>query len=424
MNEEFLHFVWKHQLFQKHKLIGDNGERIEIISTGTHNFDSGPDFFNVRLKINNITWAGNVEIHVNSNDWYKHKHHENESFDNVILHVVQNHNGEVRNSKGKRIPTAELKFENSIVEKSEELKKSEDWIQCEKHIHKINSFIFESWISRLTVERLERKTKEILEELEKNNSNWEETFYHQLGRNFGLKTNSLPFGLLVKNTPLRIAGKHKNDLFQLEALFFGNSGLLEKNIVSDTYYQNLKKEYRFLQKKYKLNPLKASLWKFMRLRPVNFPTIRIAQFAAFIYKSTHMFSKLLHLDSYEEVTSLFNVQASEYWNTHYTFGNETPKTIKKIGKSSINLIFINTLIPFLFAYGVFHKLDHFKEKGINFLHLIPKENNSLIRKWNDLGIDSKNAFMTQGLIELKNNYCSKMKCLYCQLGIKFITNNF
>ncbi|MFO7829170.1 MAG: DUF2851 family protein [Bacteroidales bacterium] len=421
MKEEFLHYLWKYKLFDCSHLKTTRNENIEIINPGSHNFDSGPDFFNAKIKIGGTIWAGNVEIHQKSSDWYNHQHHKDKAYDNVILQVVYNHDKEVYLTNKSHVPTLEIKFDPVLFQNYEKLLKSESWIPCEKDIHTVPDFLIRKWLEALTVERLEEKANRVKNQLKQTNNNWEETFYCQLARNFGFKLNAEPFELLAKSLPLKYLAKHKNNLVQIEALLFGQAGFLNDND-GDEYYTKLKNEYQFLSKKFKLNPIEKHLWKFLRSRPGNFPTIRIAQFAMLIYQSKGLFSQILETQESKKLGALLLVKPSEYWENHYHFNKKSVKKAKPIGPSAINILLINTIVPFLFVYGKYVDNHRFCNRAIDLLTSIKAEKNAIIAKWEQLGIESENAFDTQALIQLKNNYCNFKKCLNCQIG-NFIIKN-
>jgi hypothetical protein len=404
-------------LFNVSKLYCCSGDIIEIINSGIHNTDSGPDFFNAQLKIGKTTWAGNIEIHLKSSDWIKHKHQLDKVYDNVILHVVYQNDKPIYDTNGSLIPTLELKglIDDKLWLRYENLIKSKDWIPCGKQIKKVDNFIILTWLNRLAIERLERKSDEIKETLKNNKNNFEETFYQYLFKYFGLGVNALPFELLAKNTPLKIIEKH-NSILLIEALFYGQAGFLEKNIKSE-YYQTIKKEYHFLKTKFNLKPIDNSLWKLLRLRPSNFPTIRISQLANLLCNNSRLFSKIIEAKTAKEVQKYFNINASKYWNNHYQFGNESKTSnIKNLGINTINSIIINVIIPFTFVYGKVKSDEKLIDKSLAMLGNITSESNSIINNWKEIGFKSENAMHSQSLIELKKNYCSKKKCLNCSIG--------
>lgn len=422
MKEDFLQFIWRHGLYLKDKLVTTEGQPVEIISAGQPNTDSGPDFFNAKIRIEDTTWAGNIEIHQKSSHWYQHRHETDPAYDNVILHVVELYDKPVK-VKNHELPTLVLRYPDKIQKNYEILLKSKHWIACENKLSEIDPFILRFWFSSLMIERLESKTGEILKILEQNHNNWNETFYQLLARNFGMKTNALPFELLAKSLPLNILSKHKNDLFQTEALLFGQSGLLNETLLGDDYYLALRKEYSFLYKKYGLSGIESHLWKFMRLRPINFPTVRIAQLAMLIHHSTALFSHILDTEKPDELRKLFDVTASEYWNSHYRF-NKTSEEVrpKALGKTAFNNLVINTIVPMIFVWGDQHLDQSMKDRALLLLEKLDPEENQIIRKWSESGVESRTAFETQALLQLKNNYCDKKNCLNCQLGAKIITS--
>ncbi len=422
MKEDFLHYIWKYKLIDASKLLTHTEEVIEVINFGIHNTDAGPDFFNGKVRIGETTWVGNIELHINSSDWLKHKHQDDRAYDNVILHVVYNNDKDLLDKDGNNIPTLELKglINQELVKKHDDLVcQSGSEIACGVQIKTVDEFTIQSWINRLAIERLERKSDEIKQTLQQNRNNWEETFYQYLFKYFGLKVNALPFELLAKNSPLKVIEKH-HDLFSIEALLFGQAGYLEED-VEDEYFQKLKKEYYFLKSKFDLTPLEKSVWKFLRLRPSNFPTLRISQLANLLNKETRLFSKVIEAESVKEIQELFMVEASEYWNSHYQFGKlvEEDKK-KKVGIDTINSIIINVIVPFTFVYGKQNQKVELIDKSLGLLESINAENNSIIKNWNELGIKTSNAMQTQSLLELKNNYCSKKNCLNCSIGNKIL----
>ncbi|MFV0391515.1 MAG: DUF2851 family protein [Paludibacteraceae bacterium] len=418
MKESILHFVWQFKLFSMRELKTTDGHGVDVIDVGRPNIDSGPDFFNAKLKIDGTIWAGNIEIHNQSSDWKKHKHHEDKAYDNVILHVVNKADKEIRRTNGALIPQMELTVPEYIVRNYDELFSVKKWIQCEEKINTFPPVLMSGWKNALLVERLERKSIEIKNRLEQSNNHWEEAFYISLARSFGFGTNSLPFELLAKSLPLNILGKHKDNLFQLEALLYGQAGLLE-SVGENDHPADLQREYRFLQTKYKLNPLDGSLWKLLRLRPDNFPHIRIAQFASLINRSSKLFSKIIECEDVKDLRKLFECEVSDYWRNHYVFGKESAHSKKRLGKHSIDILIINTIIPFLFTYK--------KEKGENAAEVlrlpekIPAEKNAVVQKWQQLGVSSENAFDSQALIQLKKNYCDLKRCLSCRVGHRVLT---
>ena len=420
-----MQYSWRFGLFDQSNLKTQDGEEIEIITKGVINKNAGPDFLNSKIKIGDTVWAGNVEIHYKSGDWLKHNHEKDNAYDNVIMHVVYENGTIIKRTDGSIIPCLELKnrISTNFINNYEKLIQNNSWIPCESHISKVDDFTISNLFNRLLIERLEEKTSVIPHLLKENKSNLEETFYQLLAKNFGFKVNGLPFDLLSKSLPLTVIAKHKNNLKQIEALFLGVAGFLEQHH-TDKYFLELKSEFKHLKLKFNLTPLDVSLWKFLRLRPSNFPTIRIAQFAGLIHKSHHLLSLILECQNPKSITKLFETKASNYWDTHYHFNKESAKKIKKLGDTARTNIIINTIAPFLFHYGQIKQLENYKELAVGLLELVPPENNHIIKNFENLGIKTKSGFDSQALIQLKNNYCNKKKCLQCSIGNKILSKSF
>lgn len=421
--EDFLHYVWKFRLFDRADLQTTNGENIEIYSAGIHNTDSGPDFQNARLKIGETMWAGNVELHLSSSDWEKHNHTADSAYDNVILHVVYRDDEPVIMNDGRNIATLELKnrisaelygrYHNLVFG-------NQTIIPCEASIGKVDDFTLRTWFTRVLIERLEKKSAAVIAALQLNRGDWEETFYQFLAANFGFKTNALPFELLAKSLPQNILAKHKNSPKQIEALIFGQAGFLTDDF-TDAYPQGLKDEYTFLRKKYSLTPGEQHLWKFMRMRPQNFPTIRLAQFAALVVNSNHLFSKVMDTREIKGLQNLFtDIKVNPYWEEHYRFDKESKPSAKNLGPDSINIIILNTLVLFLFSYGKHNQLQHFMDRSLKLLESLPGEHNKIITDFHSLGVKTNSAFESQALLELKSYYCNYKKCLQCSVGNKIL----
>ena len=420
MTEDFLQFIWKSRLFKDENIFSTKGDVIEIVDVGRQNFDAGPDFFNAQIKINNVLWAGNVEIHIKSSSWFVHNHQHDEAYDNVILHVIYEDDADIVMDNDRLIPNLVLDFDKTLLQNYNSLMNSQKWIPCYDDINSVDQFFVKNWLERMLVERLERKSIEVKKILEQNVFSWEETFYQILSRYFGMKVNADPFQQLAQSVPVKILSRQKNSLLQLEALLFGQAGMLEDNVSKDKYYLLLKREYQFLANKYNLTPLPKSRWKWLRLRPANFPTVRIAQLASLILKSNSLFSKIVASPDCKTIQELFSVETSAYWNNHYQFGKESKLRNKTLGVSAINGIIINAVVPILFLYGELNGKYKIKEKALNILDQIPSENNSIIKKWRDCGVKIHSAFYSQSLLQLKSEYCDKYNCLQCEFGNRII----
>ncbi|MBB2144367.1 DUF2851 family protein [Pedobacter sp. LMG 31464] len=420
--EEFLHFIWQFRLYGAQKLYTTDGDVIEIIQQGILNKNAGPDFNNVKLKIKDTTWVGNVEIHIKSSDWLLHKHELDSAYENVILHVVYEDDAPIYRKDGTLIPVLVLKglFPLRLLANYEQLISSTNNFPCEKQIHEVDEFQINGFLSRVLVERLEQKSGEVREKLTVLKGDWDETFYHFMAKNFGFKLNATPMEMLAQSLPQQLFGKHKDNPLQIEALIFGQAGFLNQ-VFEDEYPQQLKREYQFLQKKYNLVPIDISLWKFMRTRPQNFPTIRLAQFAALIVNSNHLFSKILLIKSHRDLQQIFeNLPVHPFWKTHYHFNKQAEDVSVQLGKKSIHNILINTLSLFLFTYG--KVMDQYKliNRTFALLENLPTESNVIIQQYVAAGVNIKNAFNSQAILQLKKAYCNEKKCLNCVIGIKIL----
>jgi hypothetical protein len=417
IDEQLLYYLWRLKRFDLDDLKTTQGEPLQILDAGIRNSDSGPDFHLARIRIGTQTWIGHVEMHVKSSDWYRHQHQDDPAFENVILHVVYEHDKEVTLPNNESLACLSLKarLDVSLIQFYQELMQTETWIPCARHTFPLDVVRVTSWYERVLVERLERKTLQVQEMLEQTENDWEETMYRLLARNFGFNVNSEPFERLARATPRRILMKHKDKLHQLEALLFGQSGLLP-NAPIDLYTEELAEEYIFLSKKYNLTPLEAHHWKFMRMRPANFPTIRLAQFILLFYKTEHLFSKMLAARSAQEIRQMFVSEVSWYWKTHYRFGEPSAKRSRKLGRASVDLIIINTIVPLLFHYGQYHQENKYKDRALAYLQELKSESNRTIRQYQTLDFPVNSAFDSQALLQLKKYYCDKKRCLDCSIG--------
>jgi hypothetical protein len=420
MNEDFLHYAWKYRLFDQENLMSHQGHCLELVDTGRLNGDSGPDFFESRIQIDDLLWVGNVEIHFRSSDWYRHKHDKDLAYNNVILHVVLENDKDVILSDGRLLPCLELKIPDAFLSKYQSLMSSQSWIPCQVDIPKLNNFFVNHWLDRMLLERMERKADEIMKMYHQNSNSWEETFYQLLARYFGMKVNADPFEQLARSVPLKILAKQKNSLLQLEAIFFGQAGFLDNIIADDQYYTSLQTEYKFLQSKFKLKPIEKRRWKFMRLHPVNFPTLRIAQLASLVYHSQSLFSKVINVENLDEFYVLLQSKASLYWDIHYRFGEKVDFKKKVLGKSTIDILIINAVVPILFVYGKEIGSSAHVDRALYFLEKLKPEKNSIIKMWLESGVEVKSAYQSQSLLHLKSEYCSKYRCLECELGNRIL----
>lgn len=417
MTEAFLYYLWKYQLFHS-PLYTTDGEEIMIIKPGQLNTDSGPDFFNAKIKIGNTLWVGNVEIHVRSSDWNKHQHQLDPSYNNTILHVVFECDIPAITQDQQQLKCLELKakFNCQSLEKYEYLIHNKNWIPCANHLEEISEFDWKNWLERLAIERLENKSDFVNSLLDSTTKDWEMAFFICISGYFGQKINQLPFQILARTLSPNILAKHKDQLLQIEALLFGQAGLLEEP-KEEKYPQGLKREYEFLSKKYQLIPMPNHLWKYMRLRPAAFPDIRIAQLAHLLSKTDFMFSRILETEELKQVDLLFQSHASTYWDSHYRFEVTSPSRIKNLGKASSLGLIINAVIPFLFVYGQQKGESKYEDRALRFLSEIAAEKNHITKEFSILGKKAQNALESQALIELKQHYCDFKKCLDCKVGM-------
>lgn len=419
--EDILHYIWKFRLFQK-GLKTTTGQPVEVIDVGLPNTNEGPDFFNAKIKIGDKIWAGNVEIHKSSDQWVKHKHDVNKNYNSVILHIVEKANCEVYNESGQPVMQCEITYPKHILENYDFLIHSNTEIPCCNYIGSMPSFHLNSWMNTLLIERLERKSKHIQELLERYNNSWEDVFYVILSRNFGFGLNSDSFERLALSLPLKYIRKQGDNLIQIEALLFGQSGMLDNLNINDEYYYLLQKEYAFLKNKYELNPLESYVFKSLRTRPTAFPQIRIAQLAALLHNSHGLFSKITACDDMGRIRLMFHVNASEYWQTHYAFGVSSERKVKYLGDASLDIILINTVAPILFFYGRAIDSEIHCERALRFLEILKPERNSITKHFERLKMPLNNAADSQAMIQLKREYCEPRKCLFCRVGHQLLTS--
>jgi hypothetical protein len=412
MTERLLQYIWQFQYYNVAGLQTQDGEQMQIIYPGSYNTNQGPDFLDAKIKIGDTVWAGSIELHVQASQWHNHKHSSDDNYNNVILHVVwQNDKPGVTN-----LPTAELQplVSTLLLTQYEALMTTGGFIPCEKILHNVPAITWVAWKERLLVERLLQKSNIIFDYLRQSNNHWEEAFWWLLAKNFGIKINSAAFEQMAQSIPVTVLAKHKNQIHQLEALLLGQAGLLNDNYEED-YPNLLKKEYQFLQTKYKLKPAVLPV-HFLRMRPANFPTVRLAQLAMLVYTSVHLFAKVKECITVEELQQLLQVTANDYWHYHYIFDEPVAFKKKTLGTQMIDNIIINTIVPTVFAYGQYHNDNSYKDKALRWLEKITAEKNVITNGFMALGVTNGNAFDSQALIQLKNNYCNKKHCLSCSVG--------
>lgn len=426
MREDLLHFIWRYKKLQLENLVTSENETLKIVDVGTHNHLSGPDFFNSKVDIDDQLWAGNVEIHLKSSDWFAHSHEQDPKYNNVILHVVWEDDSEVFRSDGSKIPTLELKnyISQELLSAYQNLfdQNKKSFINCENDITGVDDFLFENWKERLFFERLESKSNFVFELLEESHNDWEQVLFKMLLKNFGLKINGQAFLSLANALDFSLARKLRSDNRALESVFFGMSHLLEDESVVDEYYIRLKKEYAYQKNKFDLKEVGVQKPEFFKLRPPNFPTIRLSQLASLYSKQENLFSCLINVSELEEIYKLLNVSAGEYWNDHFTFGKSSKKSTKKLTKKFIDLLIINTILPLKFCHAQSLGKD-VNDDILKVISQIKPEENSIVSNFKSLKIESKNAKDSQAVLQLYNEYCSKNRCLQCAVGSSLLNRN-
>ncbi len=427
--EQLLHYVWKHRLFPLTELSTTQGRRVEVIDPGLHNSNAGPDFFNAKVKINGMLWVGNIEIHDKASDWVLHGHDKDERYDNVILHVCGCVDAEVMNSKGEYLTQMVLSVPDSVINNYKELLSVDQYPPCYQIIPSLARLTVHAWMSALQTERLSQKTEAIEERVKRCNGDWENAYFVTLARNFGFGINGDAFEEWALHIPLHAVDHHRDDLFQIEAIFMGQAGLLEldtiperyqKDALNDGYFAKLRKEYQYLAHKFGLKPMDYKLWRFLRLRPQNFPHIRISQLAYLYHQRRASLSQLLETYSVKDAKEVLATAVTPYWETHYTFGSTSVRNDKNLSPFSLNLLCINTVVPILFAYGRHRGEEKYCDRAFDFLEQLKPENNHIIRLWQQCGLVVENAGDSQALIQLKKEYCDKKECLRCRFGYEYL----
>ena len=427
--ELLLHYVWKHKMFPLHELTTTDGRTVEVIDVGLQNRNAGPDLFNAKVKIDGTMWVGNVEIHDRASDWYRHGHDHDSAYDNTVLHVASIIDAEVQTTNGQLVPQLQLDVPEQVRQHYEELLKTDQYPPCYRIIPDLSVLTVHAWMAALQTERLERKTQDISRRADRCNGSWEDAYFVTLARNYGFGINGDAFEQWAYHIPLSAVGKHRDDLFQIEAIFMGQAGLLEldtvpehyqKDALNEGYFAKLRNEYQYLAHKFSLQPMDSRLWRFLRLRPQNFPHIRISQLANLYYERKANLSRLIECQTIGELQEMMRTHVTPYWETHYTFGSTSGLNTKQLSPFSINLLMINTAIPMLFAYGRHASKEQLCDRAFDFLEQLKAENNYIIRMWQECGLEVKNAGDSQALIQLKNEYCDRKDCLRCSFGYEYL----
>ena len=427
--EELLHYTWKHRLLPLKPLETTDGRPVEVIDPGLHNRNAGPDFFNAKVRIGDTLWVGNVEIHLKASDWYQHGHDRDPRYDNVVLHVCETIDRDVMTSDGKYLPQLQLTIPQTVREHYEELLQTDQYPPCYRIIPDLSRLTVHSWMAALQTERLERKTEDIRHRAERLGGSWEDAFFVTLARNYGFGINGEAFEEWAYNVPLSAVGHHRDDLFQIEAIFMGQAGLLEldtipahyqQDALNDGYFARLRNEYQYLAHKFSLKPMDVSRWNFLRLRPQNFPHIRISQLANLYSQQKLGLSALIECQTVNDLKTLLHTQVTPYWETHYTFGSLSAKNEKHLSYGSLNLLMINTAIPMLFAMGRHRQNEELCDRAFDLLEELKPENNYIIRLWQQCGLEVRSAGDSQALIQLKKEYCDRRNCLRCRFGYEYL----
>ena len=432
--EDLVRYVWKHRLFPLTSLHTTDGQTVEVIHPGMENRNDGPDFFNAKVKINDTLWVGNVEIHTKSSDWYVHGHDTNKRYDSVVLHVAAEVDREVMRTDGTPIPQLALPVPAHVISNYDELRKAEHYPPCYRIIPELSNLTLHSYMSALLCERLDLRAAQIAERYEAHDKNWDDALFATLARNFGFGTNGDAFDEWARRMPFRAVDKHSDNLLQVEAFFFGQAGLLEEDSVptyyqealaEDQYFQSLRREYKFLAHKFDLRPMNYTAWRLLGMRPANFPHVRLAQLAKLYHKRCISVSQLLNAADRKALTELLQVDASEYWDTHYVFASTASAPMKKhVTDNAVTLLLINSVAPFYYSYGLRKNSDQHMEQAVALLEQLKAENNYIIRGWMDCGILVKNAADSQALIQLKKQYCDRRDCLRCRIGYEYLKKEF
>lgn len=427
--EKLLHYAWKYKLLPLKPLLTTDGRPVEVIEPGNLNRNAGPDFFNAKIKIDGTTWVGNVEIHQRSGDWYRHGHHEDGNYNNVVLHVSETADSPIVTKDGRMVPQIVIEIPPHLVRNYKELCSTADYPRCHRIVPEIDGFTVHSWMNALLYERLEQRAETVSDRVRALQGDWERAYFITLSRNFGFGINGEAFEQWAHHIPLQAVAHHRDNAFQLEAVFMGQAGLLDLDTIpkkyldeaiADDYYPRLKREYDYLAHKFSLTPMDAQAWKFLRLRPQNFPHVRISQLTELYHAQTAGLSHLLEAESLEDLHRMFSTHATPYWESHYTFGCPGMRNTKALTPGSLNLIVINTVVPVLYAYGQTHHNETYCERALHFLESLKAENNYIIRQWAELGIKVESATDSQALIQLKKAYCDRNYCLHCRFGYEFL----
>ena len=427
--EQLLHYVWKHKMWPLKPLVTTQGETVEVIDPGLSNRNAGPDFFNAKVKIDGTLWVGNVEIHDRASDWFSHGHDRDHAYNNVVLHVCGKIDGVAVTAAGHTPPQVQLDVPPQVNRHYLELLSADQYPPCYRIIPNLSPLMIHSWLSALTTERLERKTEDIRRRVEQCDGSWEAAYFMTLARNFGFGINGDAFETWARDVPLHAVDHHRDDLFQVEAIFMGQAGLLvpeslplrhREQALADDYFLRMQREYRYLARKFSMKPMDFTLWRFLRLRPQNFPHIRISQLANLYHSRRAGLSQVVECQSVKQLEESLSTAVTPYWQAHYLFGSESTKSSKSLSRSSLRLLMINTVIPILFSYGRHRQDEQIVERAFSLLEQLRAEQNHITKMWRECGLEVGTAADSQALIQLKNEYCDRKDCLRCRIGYEYM----
>ena len=421
--EGLLQYIWQHKLWLSEDMVTVDGRRVRVIDPGLLNTDAGPDFFNAKVEIDGHLWVGNVEIHVRASDWKRHGHDEDPAYDSVILHVVEKDDAPVHRINGELIPQVELKVSPRFNECYDRLVNAKVELPCAARLKEVPRLTVTEWIEALAFERLHSKVNRVQDLYDRYNGSWEDICYVMLARTLGFGINGDAFERLARVTPLRLLHKHSDSILQVEALLFGQAGLLNGAHNDETYYQQLTREYAFLANKFSLRPIEGSAWRLFRSRPQNFPFRRIALLAQFVHGGFNLMNDILGANDTKQLRQLFDVELSGYWISHYSFGKPSPSAGRALSSSSIDIVLINTVAPLYYARGEMTDDYTMTDRAIELLEDLRPEQNSIVKMFSDAGIGCDDALTSQALIQLRRNYCEARKCIYCRLGHRLLATD-
>ena len=423
--EKLLHYIWKHRILPLSELRTTDGRSVEVIDPGLQNMHAGPDFFNAKVRIDGVMWVGNVEIHERSADWFLHGHDTDAAYNNVVLHVAAVVDADVVTERGDHLPQVQLAVPQQVLSNYRRLLAFDRYPPCREAVLPLDTIKKRSWLSALVAERLNEKTEAIRRRVALFEGSWEAAFFATMARSFGFGVNSEAFEQWAERLPLMQIAHHRDDPFQVEAMFMGMAGLLDEAqmtpatreaALADPYFLSLKREFGYLSRKFRLEPMARQAWRFLRLRPQNFPYIRMSQLAQLYCSRRAGLAEITACESVKQLHTVLQTSVSDYWRTHYTFGKESSLNEKRLSTASLNLLAINAAVPMLHAWGCYRDDERLVQRALDWLEQLPAEDNTYIRLWKECGVEARNAADTQALIQLQHRYCERKDCLRCRFG--------